>query len=73
MADISVISVTVLLRFYFQIIPNANCFLRENLDINVVLIYFKVCTFDKTLYIVLIFLISNSTFIWYNQRIGSLI
>ena len=72
MADISVISVTVLLRFDFQIIPNANCFLRENLDINVVLIYFKVCTFDKTLYIVLIFLISN-TFIWYNQRIGSLI
>ena len=72
MADISVISVTVLLRFYFQIsIPIANCFLRENLDINVVLIYFKVCTFDKTKYSVLIFLISNA-FIWYNQRIGSL-
>ena len=36
MADISVISVTVLLRFDFQIIPIANSFLRENLDINVV-------------------------------------
>ena len=36
MADISVISVTVLLRFYFQIsIPIANCILRENLDLNV--------------------------------------
>ena len=72
MADISVISVTVLLRFYFQIsIPIANCFLRVK-HLNAVLIYFKVCTFDKTKYNVLIFLISNA-FIWYNQRIGSLI
>ena len=50
MADISVISVTVLLRFYFQIsIPIANCFLRVK-HLNAVLIYFKVCTFDKTKY-----------------------